>query len=178
MEYVVLVDEQDRETGTMEKQQAHAEGKLHRAISVFIFNTKNELLLQQRSAGKYHSANLWTNTCCSHPRPGEETDDAAVRRLYEEMGIRCELEEAFSFIYKADLENNLTEYELDHVYTGISDTAPIPDINEVAEWKYISIDMLGADIKKYPEKYTEWFKICINDKYSKLVPKPTEHENI
>lgn len=121
MEYVVLVDEQDKETGTMEKLQAHLNGRLHRAVSVFLFNSKGELLLQQRASGKYHSANLWTNTCCSHPRPGESAYDAANRRLYEEMGLACELSEVFSFIYKAHLGNNLTEHEFDHVFVGTND---------------------------------------------------------
>ena len=178
MEYVILVDEQDRETGIMEKQQAHLEGRLHRAISVFIFNTKNELLLQQRATGKYHSANLWTNTCCSHPRPGEDITIAASRRLYEEMGIRCELDKAFSFIYKAELDNHLTEHELDYVYTGLSDIPPIPNIAEVAEWKYIGIDALRTDMNQHPEKYTEWFKICINNRYNELMPKQLLHESI
>jgi isopentenyl-diphosphate delta-isomerase len=168
MEYVVLVDEQDKEIGTMEKLQAHVEGKLHRAISVFIYNTKGEFLLQQRAAGKYHSANLWTNTCCSHPREGENVIDAAARRLYEEMDMKCELKEAFSFVYKAALENNLTEYEYDHVFIGISDVMPSPDREEVGAWKYISKDELIADIKANPGNYTEWFKICLMDWASKL----------
>ncbi len=163
MEYVILVDEHDNETGTMEKLQAHLEGKLHRAISVFIFNSKGELLLQQRAAGKYHSANLWTNTSCSHPRPGEQAHDAAVRRLYEEMGMRCQLKEIFGFVYKAHLENNLTEYEFDHVFTGVSDAIPVPDASEAAGWKYIGFEELERDIKLNPGLYTEWFKICLAD---------------
>ena len=161
MEFVVLVDREDKETGTMEKQAAHLKGALHRAISVFIFNSKGELLLQQRAAGKYHSANLWTNTCCSHPRPGEEVHGAAVRRLYEEMGMKCDLKKQFSFIYEAPLDNNITEHEFDHVFTGITDELPTPDPLEVAAWKYISTDELATDIKAHPERYTAWFKICI-----------------
>ena len=163
MEYVILVDEKDNETGIMEKLEAHQEGKLHRAVSVFIFNSKNELLLQRRAAGKYHSANLWTNTCCSHPRIRERVHDAAVRRLYEEMGLKCVLEEAFSFVYKADLENGLTEHEYDHVFIGTTDDAPAPDAAEVAAWKYMSLDVIDSDIKNDPGKYTEWFKICLKD---------------
>ena len=162
MEFVVLVDRDDNETGTMEKQEAHLKGVLHRAISVFIFNSKGELLLQQRAAGKYHSANLWTNTCCSHPRPGEGVRDAAVRRLYEEMGMKCDLKKLFSFIYEAPLDNNITEHEFDHVFTGISDELPVPDPLEVAAWRYISINELSTDLKAHPEKYTAWFKICFD----------------
>jgi isopentenyl-diphosphate delta-isomerase len=163
MEQVVLVDQNDNKTGVMEKLQAHLEGRLHRAISVFIFNSKGELLLQQRAAGKYHSANLWTNTCCSHPRPGERVHDAAERRLYEEMGLKCDLKAIFSFVYKAHLDNNITEYEFDHVFTGITDDIPLPDPAEAASWKYMNMDTLDAAIKAAPEKYTEWFKICLDD---------------
>jgi len=168
MEQVILVDEHDHEAGTMEKMQAHTEGRLHRAISVFVFNSKNELLLQRRAAGKYHSAHLWTNTCCSHPRPGEAVLDAATRRLKEEMGMVCTLKESFSFVYKAQLDNNLTEYEYDHVFTGISDAVPNPDNSEVAAWKYISISSLKLDIDLHPGNYTEWFKICLRDFAEKL----------
>jgi isopentenyl-diphosphate delta-isomerase len=163
MEQVVLVDEQDNETGVMEKLQAHVDGHLHRAISVFVFNSAGQLLLQRRAAGKYHSANLWTNTCCSHPRPGETVYDAANRRLYEEMGLKCALQETFCFVYKAKLDHNLTEHEYDHVFTGISDALPKPDDEEVAAWKYISIDDIETDIALHSEKYTEWFKICMRD---------------
>ena len=168
MEQVVLVDEQDKETGVMEKLQAHREGKLHRAISVFIYNSKGEFLLQQRAADKYHSANLWTNTCCSHPRPGETVYDAAVRRLYEEMGLRCALKEVFSFVYEARLEHGLVEHEYDHVFTGISDAIPTPDSTEAAGWKYISDDALASDLKAHADQYTEWFKICLKDHQKKL----------
>ncbi len=163
MEYVVLVDEQDKELGTKEKLQAHVDGDLHRAISVFIFNSKHELLLQQRSMEKYHSAGLWTNTCCSHPRPGENATDAAHRRLMEEMGMKAPLSEVFSFMYKASLEHGLTEHEFDHVFTGISDAIPSPDESEVGAWKYIELNALEAEIKNHPEEYTEWFKICLRD---------------
>jgi len=163
MEQVILVDGQDKETGVMEKLQAHIEGRLHRALSVFIFNSKGESLLQQRAAGKYHSAGLWTNTCCSHPWPGELIRDAAIRRLYEEMGLKCELRKAFSFIYKASLDHNLTEYEFDHVFIGITDDIPVPDNNEAAGWKYIGWDALLKDADEHPERYTEWFKICLKD---------------
>jgi len=152
----------------MEKLQAHIDGRLHRAISVFIFNTKGELLLQQRAPGKYHSANLWTNTCCSHPRPGEAVHDAAVRRLYEEMGLTCKLTEVFSFVYKAKLESDLTEYEYDHVFKGVTDDIPMPDDTEAASWKYIDKRALIKDIEEHPGKYTEWFKICMSEQQEEL----------
>ncbi|MCW3120984.1 MAG: isopentenyl-diphosphate delta-isomerase, type 1 [Flavipsychrobacter sp.] len=163
MEQVILVDEQDAEVGIMEKMQAHKDGKLHRAISVFIFNSRNELLLQQRADGKYHSAGLWSNTCCSHPMPGEATAAAATRRLQEEMGMKCRLEKSFTFIYKAYLDHCLTEFEYDHVYMGITDEEPIPNPAEVAAWKYVDSNTLQADVLQHPEKYTEWLKICLKD---------------
>ena len=124
MEKVILVDKNDRQVGLMEKQEAHIKGLLHRAFSIFIFNTKNELLLQKRATQKYHSGGLWTNTCCSHPRENESTIDAAYRRLNEEMGMICDLKFKFNFIYKAKLDNNLYEHELDHVFFGFSDSTP------------------------------------------------------
>jgi isopentenyl-diphosphate delta-isomerase len=167
-EYVIIVDDADKEIGIMEKMQAHEEGVLHRAISVFIFNSKGEMLLQQRAAGKYHSAGLWTNTCCSHPRPGEDVAGAAVRRLLEEMGLKCELKEVFSFTYRAALNNQLTEHELDHVFTGTTDELPVPDPEEVSVWRYMPVPLLITDIKAHPEKYTEWFKICISERGKEL----------
>src|ERR1700709_1109503 len=146
LEEVILVNENDEETGTIEKMEAHKQALLHRAFSVFVFNTKGEMLLQQRALGKYHSAGLWTNTCCSHPRPGEDVTDAAVRRLYEEMGMKCTLKEAFCFVYKAELDQNLTEHEYDHVFTGVSDDTPVPEPTEAGGWKYISADALEADV--------------------------------
>lgn len=171
MERVVLVDEQDNETGLMEKQQAHIEGKLHRAISVFVFNTKHELLLQQRAGGKYHSALQWTNTCCSHPRSGEDVGTAAARRLMEEMGISCTLTPAFTFVYRAELGNGLTEHEFDHVFTGICDDPPVPDNEEVADWKYIAADELQRSIAANPGKYTPWFRLCVDNHFDSLFTK-------
>jgi isopentenyl-diphosphate delta-isomerase len=168
MEQVVLVDSSDNEIGAMEKMEAHLQGLLHRAISVFIFNSKGELLLQQRAAGKYHSSGLWTNTCCSHPRPGEDVKDAANRRLYEEMGLKCPLREAFSFTYKAELDNQLTEHEFDHVFVGTTDDTPDADASEAAGWKYMALPELAQDIKAHPEKYTEWFKICLRERREEL----------
>lgn len=158
-EEVILVDENDRETGRMEKMQAHVEGKLHRAFSVFIFNKSGELLLQKRAAGKYHSAGLWTNTCCSHPRAGENTDAAAHRRLKEEMGIDCILTHQFSFIYKAQLDNGLTEHELDHVYTGMCNDAAKPDPEEADGWKYMKPEEIEKDLELNPSHYTVWFRL-------------------
>ncbi len=161
-ERVILVDRLDREIGTEEKLKAHREGKLHRAFSVFIFNAKGELLLQKRAATKYHSGSLWTNTCCSHPRPGESHYCAARRRLNEEMGFDCELTELFSFVYHTKLENNLFEHELDHVFVGIFDGRPIPNLKEVDDWKWMSIDSLERDVGENPDHYTYWFKLILN----------------
>ena len=162
-EYVVLVDERDNELGLMEKLQAHTEGRLHRAISVFIFNKQGQMLLQRRAAGKYHSPGLWTNACCSHPREREKPESAASRRLFEELGLIAPVDKAFSFIYMADMGNGLTEHEFDHVFTGITDNIPEPDPEEVAEWKYVDMKELQRDITLHPEQYTAWFRICMND---------------
>nr|WP_294793453.1 isopentenyl-diphosphate Delta-isomerase [uncultured Mucilaginibacter sp.] len=160
MESVILVDEKDLEVGVMEKMEAHLTGTLHRAISIFIFNEKGEFLLQQRAQEKYHSGGKWSNTCCSHPRPGEDLIDAANRRLKEEMGISCKLIHWFSFIYRAELDNNLVEHEYDHAFIGICDERPVPDPNEVAAFKYIEREKLEEDIRLNPGQYSEWFKLC------------------
>lgn len=162
MEYVLLVDEKDNEIGVMEKLQAHQEAVLHRAISIFIFNDQQELLLQKRAGGKYHSPLLWTNTCCSHPRPGEDLLDAAHRRLREEMNMSCELSHQFSFIYKAVLDDGLTEHELDHVFFGYSNVLPVPEAAEVADWKYLRLDQIREELLVQPEQYTSWFKIVFD----------------
>ncbi|MDO8992259.1 MAG: isopentenyl-diphosphate Delta-isomerase [Daejeonella sp.] len=156
----MLVDNQDNETGIHDKLSVHQLGLLHRAFSVFVFNSKNELILQQRADGKYHSPGLWTNTCCSHPKPGEKTIDACKRRLMEEMGMDCNLEFSFSFMYKCKFSNGLTEHEFDHVYVGYTDDLPVLNYVEVKEWKYINLIELGKEIESYPEKFTEWLKIC------------------
>ncbi|MCH2198950.1 MAG: isopentenyl-diphosphate Delta-isomerase [Flavobacteriales bacterium] len=161
MEEVVLVDEQDNAIGSMEKLEAHEKGVLHRAFSIFIFNNDNELLIHQRAAEKYHSANLWTNTCCSHPRPEEALEDAVVRRLDEEMGMMCNVEHAFSFIYRSEFDNDLIEHELDHVFIGYTDDVPTPDPEEVQAFEYISLPELVQNIAEDPEKYTTWFRICL-----------------
>jgi isopentenyl-diphosphate delta-isomerase len=160
-EYVILVNTQDEEIGSMEKMDAHRQGLLHRAFSIFVFNNEGQLLIHRRAHEKYHSAGLWTNTCCSHPRHGETTIDAAYRRLQEEMGFTCPLEKSFEFLYKTELEDGLFEHEFDHVFTG--EFSGIPNINpeEVSEWKYISITDLEMDVLTHPEKYTVWFRIAL-----------------
>lgn len=161
-EYLILVDEKDQAWGKLEKAEVHELGLLHRAFSIFVFNTKGELLVQQRADEKYHSAGLWTNTCCSHPRYGEETSDAVERRLLEEMGLRLNPEFAFSFIYKTKFKNGLSEHEFDHVYLSVSDELPNPEETEVKDWKYIGLDALKEELKNNPENYTEWLKICFD----------------
>ncbi len=163
MEQVVLVDEQDHPIGLMEKQAAHVTPHLHRAFSVFIFNSKGKLLLQQRALTKYHSPGLWTNTCCSHPRDGETLAEATSRRLMEEMGMRCEMHEVYTFIYKAPVGQGLTEHEFDHVWIGRSDDTPQINREEVESWKYMSLSDLKKDIQLHPELYTEWFKITFEE---------------
>lgn len=167
MEYVILVDEKDQEIGSMEKMKAHEKGLLHRAFSIFLFNDKNELLLQQRAHEKYHSGGLWTNTCCSHPRIGETVLEASNRRLMEEMGIQAKMHPEFSFIYKAKLDNELTEYELDHVVLGSFNGEPKINPDEVAAWKYVSMEEIEADMKLYPEKYTAWFRIVFDEVHNR-----------
>jgi len=162
VEEVILVDQQDNVLGFMEKMLAHERGVLHRAFSVFIFNSNNELLLHQRAHHKYHSGGLWTNTCCSHQRKEESTIEAANRRLMEEMGMACDLSEIFSFIYKAPLDNALTEHELDHVLIGKTDTLPNINTAEVAAYKYMNLSDLKSDISSNPEQYTFWFKVCMD----------------
>ena len=160
MEKVVLVNKRNEIIGMEEKMKAHLAGKLHRAFSVLLFNKKGEILIQKRARSKYHSPGLWTNTCCSHPRPREEVKLAAQRRLKEEMGVNCKLKEAFSFIYKAKV-GDLVEHEFDHVFLGKFDRNPKPDKKEVADWRWVKLKNLKADIEKNPKKYTPWFKILI-----------------
>ncbi|MFP5039685.1 isopentenyl-diphosphate Delta-isomerase [Parasediminibacterium sp. JCM 36343] len=160
MEKVILVDENDIAIGEMEKMEAHEKGLLHRAFSVFIFNNKGEMLLQQRALKKYHSGGLWTNTCCSHPMPGEETLAAANRRLREEMGFATPLKKAFDFSYTAQFQNGLTENEFDHVFIGYYDGIIAPNFEEVENHAYRSIERLDASIEATPEFYTEWFLIA------------------
>lgn len=161
---LILVDTHDKEIGVMPKIEAHEKGVLHRAFSIFIFNSKGQFLLQQRAFNKYHSSGLWTNTCCSHPRPGEAVEDAAHRRLFEEMGIRSELKKLFSFLYTAPVGGDLVENELDHVFAGVCDDIPTFDTLEVAGWRYVDAEVLYMEMQQSPKRFTEWFKICL-DRY-------------
>ena len=162
-ERVVLVDKNDNELGTMAKMEAHQKALLHRAISVFIINSKGEWLLQRRALHKYHSSGLWSNSACTHPRPGESYLEAAHRRLKEEMGMKCELKDLFNFIYKEKLDNELTEHELDHVFVGCSDEIPNFNPEEVCDYKYISFNDLKNDIHANPNDYTFWFKHVLDN---------------
>lgn len=165
---LILVDEKDNEVGLMEKLTVHKTGSLHRAFSVFIFNSKGELLLQQRADDKYHSGGLWTNTCCSHPIRGEEISVTIKKRLKEEMGIECKTDFQFSFIYKAEFGNGLTEHEFDHVYFGKTDELPVPNVLEAKDWKYISLDNLKNSIQQNSQDYSAWLKICLPAVIQKL----------
>ena len=165
-EKVILVDKNDNQLGLMEKIEAHEKAILHRAFSVFILNENNELLLQKRGINKYHSPGLWTNTCCSHPRNGEDVLDAGIRRLKEEMGFVTKLSSLLSFIYKAEFDNGLTEHEFDHVLIGKYSSNPIINELEVCDWKWIDLDVLSQDILDNPEIYTVWFKIIFEKFYN------------
>ncbi|GAB1415717.1 isopentenyl-diphosphate Delta-isomerase [Paludibacter sp.] len=178
-EKVILVDSNDTVIGEMEKLEAHQKAQLHRAVSVFIFNSKGELLLQKRAESKYHSPGLWTNTACTHPRPNERNEDAAARRLDEEMGMnQIKLTKLFDFIYKENFENGLTEYEFDHVFVGYSDALPIPVPTEVGDFKYIDCERLFKKIQKNPDNYTVWFKKIVNRVFSEVqISDLTKNEN-
>ena len=167
-EKVILVDKNDNQVGLMPKLEAHEKGVLHRAFSIFIFNSKYELLLQKRASSKYHSGGLWTNTCCSHPREGEDILDAANRRLDEEMGIKTSLRKVYDFIYKAELDNQLTEHEFDHVFYGVCDNDPILNKDEAEDFKWVDMEKLNNDIIKNEDNYTVWFKIAFEYFYNYL----------
>jgi isopentenyl-diphosphate delta-isomerase len=160
MQQVILVNEQDEAIGIMEKMEAHEKALLHRAFSVFLFNKNGQMLLQQRAIHKYHSPGLWTNACCSHPNPGETVQDAAIRRLYEELGFSAPVKKAFHFTYKAAFDNGLTEHEYDHVFVGIYEGPVHPNEEEVQDISYKSMDEIAVDLETDPHKYTEWFKIA------------------
>jgi isopentenyl-diphosphate delta-isomerase len=164
-ENVILVNEKDEQIGLMPKLEAHEKAVLHRAFSVFILNSKNEIMLQQRAHHKYHSPLLWTNTCCSHQRAGETNIQAGGRRLYEEMGCKAELKELFHFIYKAPFDNGLTEHELDHVMIGYYNEDPVVNPDEVEDWKWMGIDAVKENMVLFPELYTVWFKIIFDEFY-------------
>ncbi|MCH4551301.1 isopentenyl-diphosphate Delta-isomerase [Aestuariibaculum lutulentum] len=167
-EQVILVNENDEPIGLMPKMEAHEKALLHRAFSVFIFNDKNELMLQQRAAHKYHSPLLWTNTCCSHQRDGESNLAAGKRRLQEEMGFVADLKETTSFIYKAPFDNGLTEHEFDHVMVGYYNDSPKINPDEVEAWKWMPLEAVKEDIAEQPEIYTEWFKIIFDKFYQHI----------
>jgi len=161
MDEIILVDEKDNQIGTAEKLAAHKEGRLHRCFSIFVFDKEGRLMLQKRASGKYHCGGLWTNTCCSHPRPGGKITEEVHKRLKEEMGFDCELKEIFTFIYKTEFENGLTEHEYDHVFIGKFDGEPVLNLEEASEWKWISMAELEKDIEGNPDNYTYWLKIAI-----------------
>lgn len=162
-EYVVLVDEHDNEMGVMEKMEAHEKAILHRAFSIFIFNSKGEMLIHRRALTKYHTPGLWTNACCSHPRKGESLAAATERRLQEEMGMRCSLNKVFDFVYKADVGQGLTEHEFDHVFVGTTDDVPEINPEEVDSFKYLSLTALRKLLDEQPETFTVWFKIAFKE---------------
>ena len=161
LEEIILVDKNDQEIGVGEKMKVHQDGKLHRAFSIFVFNSENEMLLQKRAKTKYHCGGLWTNTCCSHPRKGELLEKAIHRRLQEEMGFDCELKEIANFIYKAKFDNGLTEHEYDHIFTGKFNNKPKLNPEETEDYKWVSLEALKKEIKKNPESFTVWFKIAM-----------------
>ncbi len=169
---LILVDEEDREVGTASKLSAHVDGTLHRAFSVFVFDDAGDMLLQRRAAAKYHSAGLWSNTCCGHPSPGELTEAAAHRRLDEEMGFDCPLRSAFRFTYRAELENGLFEHEVDHVLVGRFAGSPVPNPEEVAEWRWAAFDYVSADRLASPARYSVWFKIALEQFEARGLPRP------
>jgi isopentenyl-diphosphate delta-isomerase len=168
MDFVVLVDSQDNEVGIMEKMEAHEKGLLHRAFSIFLFNSKGEMLLQQRALSKYHSPGLWTNACCSHPAPNETTLEAGKRRLQEELGLSTVLVEAFKFEYRATFDNSLTEHELDHVLVGYTDEFPQLNLDEAQDYRWVRWADLLSEMALYPEKFTVWFKIILTEHIEKL----------
>ncbi len=159
MNQVILVDTDDNAIGVLDKMEAHLTGQLHRAFSIFIFNTKGEMLLHQRAHQKYHSGGLWTNACCSHPQPNETIDNTLQDRLLFEMGMACDVQFAFTFLYRATVEPNLLEHELDHIYIGVTDQVPQPNSEEVASWKYISWPALQHELQENPYQFTPWFKL-------------------
>ena len=167
-EKVILVNEKDEQIGLMEKIEAHEKALLHRAFSVFVYNEKNEVMLQQRALSKYHSPGLWTNTCCSHQREGESNIDAGKRRLMEEMGFTTELEETISFIYKAPFDNGLSEHEFDYILIGKYDGEPNINPDEVAAWKWMSLEAIKKDLQENPSSYTAWFKIIFDKHYNTI----------
>lgn len=167
-DFVVLVNKNDKKIGLMPKMEAHKKGALHRAFSVFIFNNKNELMIQKRNINKYHSPGLWTNTCCSHQKDGESNISAGKRRLLEEMGFCVELNEIGSFIYNVGVDNGLIEHELDYILVGKYNGNVKINSDEVDNWKWMSLDNIKDDVRKRSKNYTEWFKIIMDNYYTQL----------
>jgi isopentenyl-diphosphate delta-isomerase len=159
---IILVDKNDNEIGTGNKLEVHQKGILHRAFSVFVWNKQGQLMMQQRAKEKYHTPGLWSNTCCSHPKPGEDTEAGAHRRLQEEMGFDCELKEEMTVIYHSRFENDLTEHEYDHVFFGHYDGEPNINKEEVHAWEWMTVNELLRDVRVNPDNYTVWFKIILN----------------
>lgn len=170
MDEVILVDTDDRPLGAASKTAAHASGQLHRAFSVIVYNSDGRILLQQRARSKYHSGGLWSNTCCSHPRPGEDTEAAAHRRLVEEMGFDCRLDPVHAFVYRAEFDNGLVEHEYDHVFIGRSDTEPRHDPDEVDAWRWIHPAELAREAANRPDRFTAWFLKCLAEMPALLRP--------
>jgi isopentenyl-diphosphate Delta-isomerase len=168
-EFVILVDENDNELGKEEKLVAHKKGLLHRAFSIFVFNHLGQLLLQRRAFDKYHSGGLWTNTCCSHPRPGESLESATHRRLQEEMGFDCDLQEVKTFIYRAEFLNGLIENELDHIFIGKFSGDVFPNTHEVAEYRWVSLEKLYEDVASDPNSYTYWFRYILEKRFLETI---------
>jgi isopentenyl-diphosphate delta-isomerase len=162
MEHVILVDQDDKAIGIMEKMEAHRKGLLHRAFSVMLYNSHGEILLQKRALSKYHSGGLWSNACCSHPLPGESMEEATSRKLKQEMGIDLKTEYAYKFIYRTTLDSELIEHECDHVYIGIFDGEPLINTHEVEDWKFVSPEQLRKEVTASPQNYTYWFKLILD----------------
>ena len=167
---LIAVDRHDRATGTVEKMAAHRNGTLHRAFSIFVFDPADRLLLQRRASGKYHSGGLWSNTCCSHPRAGEDLLDAAHRRLREEMGFDCGLEAVFGFVYRAALGGGLVEHEFDHVITGRFEGSPAPDVHEVDDWAWEDVPAIQARLAQRPDAFTAWFQLALDGLLARNLP--------
>ena len=168
---LVAVDAHDRETGFVDKMTAHREGILHRAFSIFVFDDAGRLLLQRRATGKYHSGGLWSNTCCSHPRPGASLLESAHRRLREEMGFDCPLEAIFGFVYRAQLDGGLVEHEFDHVIVGRFHGTPVPDDREVEDWKWESVPAIRTELAHDPTRFTVWFKVALDGLLARGFPR-------
>jgi len=176
-EYILTVDEKDRETGYMEKMEVHKKGVLHRAFSVLIFNSKGEVLLQKRAEIKYHSPGLWTNSCCSHQREGENLNDAVSRRLKEELGIVCECKEVFKFKYRVEFDNGLIEHEIDHVFIGQYDGNISPNQDEIEEIRWVPLDKLNKEMSENPEDFTYWFQILMKQPEMQLIVQQVQRIN-